>query len=911
MASLLARLFGLREPQQTSPLAVPRAPILPTPDTRFTPTPASPPPLKNWCHPFKDKDASKDNPNPLRQLTHLANAAGGYYPIGRSGLFHGGIHFDGGTAGTLDQSSVQCLADGEVVAYRIDTHAPTTRYFIGEMTINKPFSRNFVLVRHRLQPPKIAGSTDIPPSLTFYSLYMHLQGWAKYEQNDAIERPGFWPASPTLRVPQNAKDIRPGSLEQRGLNVRHQPSQGKIIDFLPRGAPVTVSGTGAYRKLENRLGPDVLITDDGALAGYIAAKLLRPLGDNEYRITSSEPAVNVRVEPNLTSGVHLKLPTGSVVTVSGEGDFRKLERVHQYVHFASLQGELAPLATDRIVVLDQPVPIQAGALIGHFGEYQSMGADRPEEKLHLEVFTGDDVDLFFDASRDWAKRLPAKECTWMKLVKGTPVVPHEEWVTGARLQASSDASPRSAADLLVPKNLLDGLPPESKIHMPATEYRKARNWYRLDGLLHGADHNLLDGWVCEEVDATPWLSPWSWEGYEVIFDYSTPRQEMASFFSAVGRFNEAQRERFRPLAEKNNHGPMKNRLYAIIDRNRDGKITADELQAALRLPALAQAISQMILRKESEWFHQPQKWDALDELLGHSGSTPHWNWEAEKQRIEQISWWSEVAEKVGLPAWGRPYHFHPVGMVGHFIGGIAYLFTIEMMKKIYSKVSPSALPTMQSIADELNEHIELYKLDTELRRAHFWAQVMRETGPTISIEESFVYSKQGLIGTFGYFGNQPEKAAVLGYANRNQKNINATGDSITSTDYEKIANYAYGGRLGNGDYASGDGWKYRGRGLKQLTGRSNYNMFQSWHRAHWPNDSANFEEHPDLLLETKYAVRSAAYFWVKHCLYDIADSGPTGDVVDRITAIINKHTASYPERRENFKKIWSEKWLIT
>ncbi|MBV7477481.1 hypothetical protein [Pseudomonas sp. PDM31] len=736
MASLLARLFGLHEPPPPVTPAAPRAPILPTSHTRLIAQPASPAPLKNWCHPFKS------NLNPLMQLTHLAKAAGGYYPIGRSGLFHGGIHFDAGTAGTLDQSSVRCLADGEVVAYRIDTHAPTTRYFIGELTIDKPFSRNVGLVRHRLQPPRIIGSADIPPSLTFYSLYMHLQDWAKYEQNDAIERPGFWPASPTLRVPQTAKDVRPGPLEQRGLNVRHQPTQGKIIDLLPRGALVTVSGSGAYRKLENRLGPAVLITADGALAGYIAVKLLRPVRDNEYRITSSEPAVNVRAGPSLTSKVLFELPTGSVVTVSGEGDFRKLERVNQYVHFASLQSELAPLATDRVVVLDQPVPIQAGASIGHIGEYQSMGADRPEEKLHLEVFTGDDVDLFLDASRDWAKRLPAKERTWLKLVKGTPVVPHEEWVTAARLQAASDASPRSAADLLVPKSLLDGLPAEGKIHVPATDYRKARNWYRLDGLLHDADHNLLDGWVCEEVDATPWVSPWSWEGYEVIFDYSTPRHEMASFFSAVGRFNEGQRERFRPLAEKSNQGPMKSRLNAILDRNGDDKITAEEVQAALQLPALAQSISQMVLRKESEWFHQTQKWDALDELLGHSGSTPHWNWQAEKQRIEQISWWSEVAEKVGLPSWGRPYHFHPIGLIGAFTQRSCACkrdITLDEMRVVISEqqiinglFQKSSFPEVKNIEAEsfliaLNQAMDRYRIDTCLDKALFLSNLAVES----------------------------------------------------------------------------------------------------------------------------------------------------------------------------------------
>ncbi|WP_223533265.1 hypothetical protein [Pseudomonas sp. GL-RE-20] len=352
------------------------------------------------------------------------------------------------------------------------------------------------------------------------------------------------------------------------------------------------------------------------------------------------------------------------------------------------------------------------------------------------------------------------------------------------------------------------------------------------------------------------------------------------------------------------------RLFDIIDRNRDGKMTAEELQAAITLPAHAQSISQLIIYKESEWYHQPQKWDALDELLGHSGSTPHLNWLAEKQRIKQISWWSEVAEKVGLPVYGKVFHFHPVGLVGHFSSQKAYCFTLGMMKKIYSKSSSSMFPRMQKIINELNEHIELYKLDTDLRRAHFWAQVTHETGVNISIEESFIYSKQGLIGTFGYFGRHPDKATVFGYADSARKTINAAGEKITSIDHEEIANRAYGGLLGNGDYFTGDGWKYRGRGLKQLTGRSNYNKFNKWHKKHWPNDPIDFVENPNSLLEAKYAVRSAAYFWIDNHLYNIADSGATSNAVDRMTEIINKHTHSYPERRENFEKIWREKWLI-
>ena len=172
---------------------------------------------------------------------------------------------------------------------------------------------------------------------------------------------------------------------------------------------------------------------------------------------------------------------------------------------------------------------------------------------------------------------------------------------------------------------------------------------------------------------------------------------------------------------------MKSRLYEIIDRNRDGKMTATELQAALELPAHAQSISQMILYKESEWFHQPKIWDALDELLGHSGSTPHLNWLAEKQRIAEMGWWRDVAEQVGLPSWGSAYHFHPIGLMGIFSGN-RFKFSLEIMRSIYPELSEHRYGDLQKIADELNANIDFFKLDTPLRRTHFFAQIQQETG---------------------------------------------------------------------------------------------------------------------------------------------------------------------------------------
>jgi predicted chitinase len=903
-------LFGLNDSERQEHRAA-QAAILPTPDGRPVPTPADPeahalPTVKNWCHPFRDKNHS------LHQLTHLAKAAAGFYPLGVNGLWHGGVHFDGGTAGTVDQSSVHCLADGQVVAYRIDQHSPSTGYIAHKSPVLRPFSRNFVLVRHRLQPPTIDGSPDVPPSLAVYSLYMHLQDWAVYQQDPQVARPGFWPEGVTRQVKATVNDVDLDNLNERGLNIRNQASKGKIIGFLPKGAEVTVSGKGAYRRLENTLGPDKLKNPDGSLKGYVAFSHLLPINTGEYRVVTQNGPLTVRADAHRQAESISVLQQGTEVKVSGEGDYRKLEQINQYVHFDSLQGVLEPLAYDRVVVLDQPVPIKAGDLIGQIGLYQDSHDD-PEKRLHLEVFSGDNVKAFIEASRAWALRLPATSKTWLKLVKGTAVVAHQEGFSDKQPPTlKADYTP-SDAHLLLPKSLLDGLPAARKIKVSASSGRKACNWYRIEGLLHDAEQTLLDGWVCEQVGVTPWVSPWAWENHDVIYNDDAPRHLLTSYLRATGQFNEAQLERWGPVADMADTGPLKSRLYDIIDRNRDGTITAKEIQTAISLPAHAQSIAQLIIFAESEWCYTRHKWDSLDEPSGHTSSTPHLNWFSEKDRIREISWWGDVAEKLGLRADGKVYHFHPVGLVGSF-QRCSFVFTLEIMKLLYPRVDTNRYLDLQAIADELSAHIDFYKLDTPLRRAHFFAQILEDTGPMLKTEENFTYRASALTNLFGYFRSRPAEARKYGFVNK-QGLMKEDGLSMGQADFEAIANGAYGGRseLGNRGHSTGDGWKYRGRGLKQLTGRYNYMVFNRWHIEHqsiWGNEKLDFLESPDILLDMKYAARSAASFWLSNKLYDIADKGHSPNIVDLITDVINRSTGSRSGRQANFERLWRNKILL-
>ena len=172
--------------------------------------------------------------------------------------------------------------------------------------------------------------------------------------------------------------------------------------------------------------------------------------------------------------------------------------------------------------------------------------------------------------------------------------------------------------------------------------------------------------------------------------------------------------------------------------------------------------------------------------------------------------------------------------------------------------------------------MENFGVNTPLRLAHFLAQCGHESGGFRLTQENLNYSAKGLMGIFKkYF---PTQALADAYARKP----------------EKIANRVYGGRMGNGPEATGEGFKFRGRGYIQLTGKSNYAAFDL---AVADDILAN----PDL-VSTKHALASAAWFWKKNGLNLIADTGSTAEVVTKITKRVNGGTIGLPDRIKHFKE---------
>jgi len=171
--------------------------------------------------------------------------------------------------------------------------------------------------------------------------------------------------------------------------------------------------------------------------------------------------------------------------------------------------------------------------------------------------------------------------------------------------------------------------------------------------------------------------------------------------------------------------------------------------------------------------------------------------------------------------------------------------------------------------------VDKFEINTALRLAHFLAQCGHESGGFKVVNENLNYGAAGLQSIFKkYF--TPESAKEY------------------ERKPEKIANIVYANRMGNSNQASGEGYKFRGRGFIQLTGKDNYTSFD---KVVEDDIIAN----PDLVA-TKYPLLSAAWFFHKNGLHKIADEGATDEVVTKVTKRVNGGTIGLPDRIKHFNE---------
>lgn len=183
---------------------------------------------------------------------------------------------------------------------------------------------------------------------------------------------------------------------------------------------------------------------------------------------------------------------------------------------------------------------------------------------------------------------------------------------------------------------------------------------------------------------------------------------------------------------------------------------------------------------------------------------------------------------------------------------------------------------MPSVASKyMLEVVEKYEITEPLRLAHFLAQIAHESGNFQFMSENLNYSADSLLRVFPkYF---KDKATADRYARKP----------------EMIGSRVYANRMGNGDEASKEGFKFRGRGYLQLTGKENYKAFSDF-------IGEDCVANPDLVA-TKYPMDSAIWFFDRNKLWDICDRGAGDDVVTSVTKRVNGGTHGLADRIAKFK----------
>lgn len=220
--------------------------------------------------------------------------------------------------------------------------------------------------------------------------------------------------------------------------------------------------------------------------------------------------------------------------------------------------------------------------------------------------------------------------------------------------------------------------------------------------------------------------------------------------------------------------------------------------------------------------------------------------------------------------------------------------TIQMLTKLFPKTKN--IPEIAKILEKYSN----FGINTNLRLAHFLAQVREEVGPEFKpISENLNYSEKAALELFKNM--TPELAEKY-----------ARDENTPKADQIAIANIAYANKLGNGDMDTDkdgqldeddDGWKYRGAGVLQITGKYNYQEVQRRIDKYTPTSNIDIVLSPKDIHTLEGSILAGLGFWIKNDIYKIADKGLAEKNVNEVTSIINKHTSSYKERYMHFSKI--------
>jgi hypothetical protein len=712
----------------------------------------------------------------VSQLKAVATMRHGFFPLSSNGLPNGSLHFGKACKDALDyDAGFRCIADGEVIAYRLDKQLHVLDFGPEPNRRVIEYSLGFVLVRHWLPLPPVPSADSAQPTtknpltaakekpadatdegIYLYSLYSYNRPLNQYRtesrsiRKDALP---FWQGDRVFHVSARCTDIQepPPLVETpQWLIDQHEwkclpppppPPLPPFYDSPPIvGRRIRAAGKGDAAILGIlHQGAEFTVEGDRT-TGWARLRTLRS-GD-------PFPAVKNEVVPD--------------------------EAMRGWVHLGGMDSAIDPAldTLDRVVVLDTPYPVKAGERLGFLGENPASqhaaprrGTMRRDPAMALEVFAGEDFPGYLAQARERAAALPDAEKTVLTiearskgvyeplgaadlLLSTQVLIPEPDnapglFVRGKRynvVPSPPEAEPstsapekkktgfRCSADgwerieavkfaalpateqakypceevlepvdgrlfwglrnapvnqehdlwndyplnmdrailapipsaMAIPRSELDALPAERKATDP-----KGVRWWKIH--ISGKNH-IAKVWVAEkDLPGVSWQSPQAWPAFRLIdgttFSFLEAFQRHAVI---TGKVHPEHEQSFTATANALAHSEFIVELERAIDdtTDKDGRIDGKDLAMARTKPLLAHALSRMIVRFESQWSTNQDRWAAMDDIMEH-------DWKGERERQTKRGWWDEVASRIdSFPQDPRVYHIHPYGWIDNFSIGI-------------------------------------------------------------------------------------------------------------------------------------------------------------------------------------------------------------------------------------------------
>lgn len=775
-------------------------------------------------------------------ISQLNKLNSGTFPIGRNRIWHGGVHLSE-KGGWHSSGAVRAIADGEIVAYRFATEpAKATRKSEAgepEHEIDLYTSPSFCLIRHRYE----AGEKN-KNSLTFYSLYMHIA----CENSYSAEPERYVVASNGVPIYKGAAEMQLKAEDKLGVarkgaeiilidknnpsvrsNEKNESQPYQLAHYaVPKaGDPELFYIAAKYINAECKTKPNWLIPPESKPARYTVPNntWLRKTADSTEESTgvpaSSEVVLlgeqqMVTINGGLTDFRQVQVFKAGSGTVKNSDNQVMANASKDSIGWltknklgAALTAESSiPIEFDKVVLRDSnPIAVQAGEVIGHWGEHQvatlstsGFSIDPDQKAVHFEVFVGE---------KDKRDKQELNDCIQNKAqVTGGQdyLVLNKDKIATYRLINHKEQLSYETLAKFGPLNTPLAVKKTDIVTHGTQKFVRVRE--------RAAEKDELAGEFVLLASDAELLSQHDWAklGVKLVDGSNDPDgfldkedtegQEGGAFFSSIY-----------------------DRL--IIDRDNDNVLSGNEIKSALADDDLASKLRQLFIKHESEWIKREKGWPRLEKELAKQPEL----YKYAMQVHNNMAWVEEVKELLGGT---KMWFIHPAGMMGLIQerNDADYLITVELIETVlgHQKKWFTGKSGGKLFASKFrDDYIDVYEYDKEL----------------------FVSSLNDKLDKYGIVGPY-HKAHFLSQCLHESSNLDTTLEFGSGRNYDPDQ---HKDAIANGNENMGDGPKYKGRGLLQLTWKKNYKRFSLY-------SGVDCVENPDLIASNMLnSIEASCWFW--------------------------------------------------